>query len=74
MRRLTAERRGSLTVLSGPRDLHPMTAEQVEAWVPDVSARHVYVCGSPGFVEMARRAVLDLGVPRERLSIEAFSW
>jgi len=74
LRRLTAEREGAVEVLAGSRDQHPITASQVETWVPDVASRHVYVCGSRGFVEQVRRAVLDLGVPRDRLTAEAFAW
>jgi predicted ferric reductase len=74
LRRLTAERGGDLRVLVGSRDVHPLYAGNVEAWAPDIATRHVYVCGSRGFVERARRSVLELGVPRERLTTEAFAW
>jgi predicted ferric reductase len=74
LRRLASERMGSLTVLAGSRELYPISAAQIESWVPDASRRHVYVCGSRGFVDSAQRAVLDLGVPRERVTTEAFTW
>lgn len=74
LRRLAAERSGDVHVLAGSRDVHPLSAQRVEEWVPDLSQRHVYVCGSRGFVQQASSAVRDLGVPPERLTIEAFAW
>lgn len=74
LRRLAAERDGSVLVLAGSREQHPVTASGIETWVPDAASRHVYVCGSRGFVEQVCAAAAELGVPRERLTAEAFAW
>jgi ferredoxin-NADP reductase len=74
LRRLAAGRDGSVQVLAGSRDQYPVTADRLAQWVPDVASRHVYVCGSRGFVEQVRTAVAALGVPRDRLTAEAFAW
>jgi len=54
----------------GPRQvLSPGGLRQL---VPDVASRDVYLCGPPGLVGSARRAVRRAGVPRGRIHVAAF--
>lgn len=41
---------------------------------PDVAEREVYLCGSPGWMAAARRALRAAGVPAEHLHDELFSY
>ena len=38
--------------------------------VPDVASHDVFICGSPGWMDAAERAVLRAGVPPECIHIE----
>ena len=42
--------------------------------VPDIDQHDVYLCGSPAWMDAARTAVLDAGVPAEAIHEERFSW
>jgi len=55
----------------GPRRV--LSAAGLRQLVPDLPARDVYLCGPPGLVEAARRAVRRAGVPRRRIHEAAFS-
>jgi ferredoxin-NADP reductase len=42
--------------------------------VPDVAEHDVYICGSAGWMDAAREAALQAGVPASRIHLERFSW
>jgi predicted ferric reductase len=42
--------------------------------VPDIAQHDVYLCGSAGWTDAARRAALDAGVPPQHIHLERFSW
>jgi len=44
------------------------------AWVPDLAARDVYVCGPTPWTDAVRRAVQAAGLPPEQLHVENFGW
>ena len=41
---------------------------------PDVAGHDVFICGSPGWMTAAERAVIGAGVPREHIHIERFTY
>jgi predicted ferric reductase len=73
-----AQQRGfSLHLLTGRRSdgtrrPDPLGPEAIRRLVPDAADRDVFVCGPDGLIERARRALLALGVPPERINLEAF--
>ena len=42
--------------------------------VPDVAERDVFLCGAPGWMDAARAAVLQCGVPAEQVHLERFTY
>ncbi len=42
--------------------------------VPDIAEHDVFLCGATGWMDAARRAALDCGVPKARIHEERFSW
>ena len=42
--------------------------------VPDVAERDVFLCGAPGWMDAARAAVLQCGVPEEQVHLERFTY
>jgi predicted ferric reductase len=52
----------------------PLSARRLQRLVPDVAERDVYVCGSPGMVQTARRALRGAKVPRRRIHTERFDF
>lgn len=42
--------------------------------VPDIEQHDVFLCGAPAWMDAARRAALDCGVPAARIHTERFSW
>jgi len=42
--------------------------------VPDIAERDVFLCGNAGWMEHARVAALEAGVPADRLHLERFVW
>jgi predicted ferric reductase len=52
----------------------PLSARRLQALVPDVAQRDVYICGSPGMMTTARRALREAGVPRWRIHAERFDF
>ncbi len=77
---LLAERRGApLHYVLGRRPKccsrhDPLSARRLQALVPDVAQRDIYICGSPGMMTTARRAVREAGVPRWRIHAERFDF
>lgn len=74
---LSAHRGFSLRLLTGRRPdgtrrPDPLGSESIRALVPDVADRDVFLCGPDRLIERTRRALLDLGVPPERIHLEAF--
>jgi predicted ferric reductase len=53
---------------------HLSDAEGLLHLVPDVADHDVYLCGSPEWMDAARRAALDAGVPAEHIHLERFTW
>lgn len=49
-------------------------AEALRHLVADVAEHDVFVCGSADWMDAARAAALDCGVPAERIHLERFSW
>ena len=47
--------------------------ERIARLVPDAAARTVFLCGPPPMMTAVRRALLGLGVPRERIFYERFA-
>lgn len=56
----------------GTRRPDPLRPEGIQQLVPDVADRDVFLCGPDGLIERARRALLALGIPPERIHLEAF--
>ncbi len=44
------------------------------AWVPDIAARDLYVCGPDGWAADVRRAAAAAGVPADGIHVESFGW
>ncbi len=42
--------------------------------VPDVEDHEVFICGADGWMDAARRAALDAGVPRDAVHLERFAY
>jgi predicted ferric reductase len=54
----------------GPR--HVLSPGGLRRLVPDLADRDVYLCGPPGLVEVAQRAVKRAGVGRAQIHVAAF--
>jgi predicted ferric reductase len=71
------DRTGQLKLhyLLGPRDVRPapLSADRLSRLIPDVADRDVFLCGPPGMVDSARRALREAGVPGRRMHHERFS-
>jgi len=71
------DRTGQLKLhyLLGPRDVDPspLSADRLSRLIPDVADRDVFLCGPPGMVDSARRALREAGVPGRRMHHERFS-
>ena len=58
-----------------PQDAaHLGDVEALRQLVPDVASHDVFICGSPGWMNAAERAVIAAGVPREHVHIERFAY
>ena len=82
---LAGRRQAVLFTVTGPRATqrpswlpqnaaHLSDVEALHQLVPDVAHRDVFICGSPGWMDAAERAVLRAGVPPECLHIERFAY
>jgi predicted ferric reductase len=50
----------------------PLSTRRLQRLVPDLAQRDVYVCGPPGLVQTAHRALRGADVPRRRIHTERF--
>ena len=67
---------GSIRIhyLVGSRKNHPMDAASLKALVPQIADSDIYICGPQALVSTVRKAVADLGVPKNRFHDESFSY
>lgn len=49
-----------------------ITKELITQSVPDLLRRYVHICGPVPMMEATRQVLAELGVPRERIKVEAF--
>jgi len=64
----------TLYYLIGSRSEHPMTAENIRQYIPDISFRDVFVCGSESFMDDVITLALNAGVMDNRIYHESFSF
>ena len=57
-----------------PRRRTSATREALLELVPDVAHHDVFLCGAPPWMEAARQAALDCGVPPEHIHLERFAY
>ncbi len=71
-----ARRRGAELhyVLGERRGDELLSAEHLQALVPDIAGRDVYVCGPPSMTEATRTSLRRAGVPRRHIVSEGFGW
>jgi len=71
-----ARRRGAELhyVLGERRGDELLSAEHLQALVPDIASRDVYVCGPPRLTEAALASLRRAGVPRRHIVSEGFGW
>lgn len=50
-----------------------ISTEIIKHWVPDLTDRHVYICGPATFMDNARDIVTQLGLARRKLHMESFA-
>jgi predicted ferric reductase len=77
LRALARERGFSLHIVGGRRPdgtrrPDPLGPEALRSVVPDAADRDVFLCGPDGLIERTRRTLHRLGVPPERIHLEAF--
>jgi predicted ferric reductase len=53
---------------------HLGDVEALRELVPDITKHDVFICGSPGWMEAAERAVTRAGVPAKHVHIERFTY
>ena len=53
---------------------HLTDAAALAQLVPDVVERDVFLCGAPAWMDAARRAALDCGVPATNIHLERFEY
>jgi len=82
---LAGRRQAGLFIVTGRRAIrrsswlpehaaHIGDVEALRQLVPDVAGHDVFICGSPGWMDAAERAVLRAGVPPECIHIERFAY
>ena len=72
-----AHRRGArVHYVVGSRHQVPdaLTPERLQALVPDMAFRDVFVCGPAGMTHATRHALRRLGVPNRRIHVEEFEY
>jgi ferredoxin-NADP reductase len=53
---------------------HLSDVDALRQLVPDIADQDVYLCGAEPWMDAARKAALDAGVPQQRIHEERFSW
>ena len=53
---------------------HLTDAQALGQLVPDVAERDIFLCGAPTWMDAARRAALDCGVPSDHIHLELFEY
>jgi len=82
---LAGRREAGLFIVTGHRAIrrsswlpehaaHIGDVEALRQLVPDVASHDVFICGSPGWMDAAERAVLRAGVPPGCIHIERFAY
>ncbi|MFI5036648.1 MAG: ferric reductase-like transmembrane domain-containing protein [Acidimicrobiales bacterium] len=71
---LVAHHRGEFHELVGSRDEVSVDAPTLRALAPAITDSDLYVCGPNGFAERVIDAARSLGVPRDRIHHEAFTF
>jgi predicted ferric reductase len=71
---LVSERSGVLHELVGPRTEVVFDSAVLHALVPDLADRDLFVCGPRGLQDHVIRCALRLGVSRNRIHFESFSF
>ena len=61
-------------VLGERRGDEILSAEHLQALVPDIASRDVYVCGPRSMTEATRISLRRAGVPRRHIISEGFAW
>ena len=64
----------TLHYLIGNRSEHPMTADNIRQYIPDISFRDVFVCGSESFMDDVITLALNVGVMDNKIYHESFSF
>ncbi len=76
LERMVAARNGTLHVLAGPRRWFarndPFAPETLRAWIPDLRARHVFVCGPASLESAVMKGMRRAGVPAGHIHHERF--
>lgn len=71
---LVRHRKGQLYERLGPRNKAILSAQTLRKLVPDILQRDLYVCGPEEFVSDIVTVAHRLGIPREAVHHEAFSY
>jgi predicted ferric reductase len=71
---LVRQRKGTLHELVGSRSRLRMTGEVLGRLVADLPQRDLYICGPPGLVEDSLAAARALGMRKDAVHYEVFSW
>jgi ferredoxin-NADP reductase len=76
LRELARQRGFGLHLLAGRRSgvagADPLGPAAIRRLVPDAAERDVFLCGPDRLIERATRSLHTLGIPRERMHLEAF--
>ena len=62
--------RAAGTAWMGPEG--PITKEFIAQAIPEITRRHIHLCGPPPMMEAVKAELAALGVPKERIETEAF--
>ena len=74
MAALIERRGGKYYEVVGPRESVQMDAKTIRQAVPRIASSDVYICGPGGFNDLVVTAATRLGVPGDRIHLEAFSF